>query len=331
MERVIDEILRSKVLEISYYDYNNSIEAADNNQFYQFKKINSANTSFLLGNGDPLENSDYISVYLGAEILRIQVLKKSRDLNILEVYVKLFKQILSVLSPMFLIDLGSQVSIIEPDYPKIRPERDYAVLSAWGIIDFLSKTLLSKFNSKVSYQSLSMRELPTTAKRINFNSDIYIINWANQITNTKELMVAFMKREEWLYKNLNFEIEYNYNSYGDKMLYNLSSLTKTQGDSFFTYYKERIGAVYKVLPKSDGRIDKYTVTGIRKYKNKGKLNSGVQIKKIVLILPSRSSAVAISELAQEIGVYKVLYTDKHDNIWDMNPVGNWNEITHNKV
>ena len=218
------------------------------------------------------------------------------------------------------------ISSFMHDYPRHRPERLYGNLGYTAIYNFIDLSYYEKnpHLKPEGVENLSKAALPAGVSR-EFTDDIVTVQWTEKPADEEAVSQALMQREDWVYKHIKLKIDNDFNEEGDKKLYNISALEETdKAESFFTYYKERLKVAFKpVVLNENLDLDPEVEKNIRYYSNSGQLDNGAEIKKIVLVLPSREHALKINDKAKQLGVFKVVYIDNEVNIWDMFPRGNW--------
>lgn len=224
------------------------------------------------------------------------------------------------------------VTLIDFKFPQIRPKRYCGSFGGANIVDYLSPKSLQEqghpyIEKEDDINKLTESELPPGVKR-EIADDLITIQWLSEGWSDEDMRKAMMQREEWLYRNIDFEMDEMYNEAGDYREFYLEELPdKKDSAGFFNSYDSVGGVGFKtVLTTAEGDIDEYVSSEISRLLSQGALDDGSKLSSVKLIVPNRDLAVKSYPKAREIGVDTVYYTGSEGSLWDISPAGLWREL-----
>jgi len=290
-------------------------------------QINVYSNSILFNINEIEDNSHNKSVQfsLSPEDFSISIFFDNGNQKVYQKMINLLWDILSTLENRWVFAPLSNI-LTTMKFPRIKPVRSNNTLTSGSLINMMQEDAflhLPQLESEGIHKLISDK-LPQDVQR-ETKGKFAMIKWCSSISNEKEVEKALVKREKWIYENIKLDLESNFNKYGDKNLFNVSSLNKiTEENNYFTYYNPKFKIAYKlyVLDEKNG-IDIDNQKIINSYHKKGKLKNGLPINKIILVTTNRKNALLIEGQAKTLGVYKVFYIDTNLNLWDMHPKGSW--------
>ncbi len=330
---LLSQCQEKELLKPNYYDLGN-------NNFFDFKlddfsynRLDESDLHYVnmwfTQERDPYENvlqfivrEDYLACSL---ILEVNIEELNNHVRLLS---DLANGLFTISREYFTMGPIFTISVDEFDYARLRPLRKWEYLNSHGLVNFFDlkyyENLRTEFYIDGITKLLNNEDLPTYVG-YNMESNLAMVHWFHGIDDYQAFENRLMDREDWIYQHLELPLDPDFSVEGDKLLWPLSTIEKSPaGEDYFPYYQQEIGLAYKpyVLDAS-GKIDQETLNVVAKYLERGTLDSGDRLDRIVFVMASREHAIKIIEQALSIGIYKVVYVDEERNIWDMNPIGNW--------
>ena len=217
------------------------------------------------------------------------------------------------------------VALIRPSYPRPRPPRVHPRWSIGSVLDFYSKSYRKESDSEEQerFRKLCTESLPPGVSREE-DQALVTIRWVEDLSNDADVISACSMQEEWLGSKLDLPIQAGFNELGDGAV-SAWGLTPKEP---FTFYDEQAQIGYKSLvltgiDELDGKLlgDLEGVLASRE------LPDGTPVSGMSLILPSRLDVLRIKDSQLGQLIEKALYMDSGGTLWDVDPPGNWLDIT----
>lgn len=332
IEGLVGKFLNQDVLNINYFsDYDNfeSTEKIESvNSYYRnfISKSKDKSCLFYLTQEKSID-SNYIKFYCSSSLININLFVdlqlNSKQFLILR---ELALDIYNDYRDRFLFGPSFNICVRNLNYIRYRPERDYMGLEHDAILNFIHPPYYSSVHNLIHREDTKLLELelPNSVK-LTEHTGLYAIQWVENLESKKQIQEALMNREDIIYRSLNLEPMFNFNEHGDKEIFHISALPKAPiEETFFNFYDPRTGNAFKLITlNGDMELDPEVVEKIKVYVKNKTSKTGDPFNKIVLITPSRETAVKAEQQARSLGVHKALYLDNNANVWDMRPLGEW--------
>ena len=333
IEELIQKVLNQNIIKINYFSNFDSFELIENiksvHSHYKNKKFISKNYKACLFylTQDKNTDSNYVEFYCDHNSINLNLfvdiqLNSKQFLSLKELALAIYDDYrdLFYFGPCF------HIRVRELDYIRYRPMRDYEGLEDDALLNFIHPSFFSSEHNLIEREDIKLLglKLPDFVN-VTEHDGLHLIQWIENLESEEEIQQALMNREDFIYQNLKLDPLFNFNEYGDKNVFSISTLSKVSDkERFFNYYDDRQGAGFKLITlNKDMEVSPEDTQKIQKYLKNKTLSTGEPLNKIVLITPSRETAVKAEQQTKPLGVYKVLYLDNNADVWDMRPIGEW--------
>lgn len=220
---------------------------------------------------------------------------------------------------------GPSINIWDFDtsFQRICPPRRYFYLTDSTVVDYISHSYFSNNPRCIhpNHDALYDKPLPEGATREIINDDLHVITWCDDPFNKEKWNQALMDREEWFYKNLDLEIDSNFNEHGHEKMTHCA----LENSFFDRYHSSDYIAYKKVSLNEEGEIDSSILVEIENFKKRGTLENGDPLKYIILVLPTMEEAIMIDKKSDQLNIHSTAYKVKR-KYWMIKPIGNWRPL-----
>ena len=331
IEELIQKFLNQDIMKINFLSDYENFESIKNiksvNSYYKKFISNKNKTCLFYLTQDKNTDSNFVEFYCNHHSISLDFfvdiqLNSKQFLNLKELALAIYDDYHNqfLFGPLF------NIRVRDLDYMRYRPKRDYKGLEDDALLNFIHPPFFSSGHNLIEREDTKLIELEqrNDVKHTEHNG-LHLIQWIENLEGEEEIRQALMNREDIIYQNLKLEPLFDFNEYGDKNILHISALPEVSDkETFFNYYNDRQWIAFKLITlNEDMEVSSEDIKKMEEYLKSKTLSTGEPLHKIILITPSRETAVKAEQQTQPVGVYKTMYLDNNADVWDMHPIGEW--------
>lgn len=332
IEELVQKFLNQDIIKINYFSDYENFESIENiksvNSHYKKFISKKYKTCMFYLTQDKNTDSNYVEFYCNHNSISLDLfvdiqLNSKQFLKLKELALAVYDDYHNqfIFGPIF------NIRVRNLDYLRYRPKRNYKGLESNALLNFIHPPFFSSEHNLTEREDTKLIELeqfPDFVRHTEHNG-LHLIQWIENLESEEEIQQALMNREDIIYQNLKLEPLFDFNEYGDKNIFHISALPEVPDkETFFNYYNDRQGTAFKLITLNENmEVSSEDVKKIKEYLKSKTLLTGDPLNKIILITPSRETAVKAEQQTQPLGIYKTMYLDNNADVWDMHPIGEW--------